>query len=43
MIPGGGIGKAVGMALFVGLFWIGAKIILNKYPVSGLTELANAL
>lgn len=43
MFLGIGLKRAVAMAIFVGLFWVFGKVILNKYPVKGLTDVANAV
>lgn len=43
MFLGVGLKRGMAIAVFVGLFWIIAKVILNKYPVKGLTETVNVL
>jgi hypothetical protein len=41
----GGIGlkHAFGLAIFVGFIFIMAKVVFNKYPVNGVTQVANML
>jgi hypothetical protein len=40
---GVGLKKAIAISIFVGLFWVMAKVILTKYPVQGLSEIAQAV
>lgn len=40
---GVGLKKAVTLALFVGLFWVMMKVIFTKYPISGLSEIVQAV
>ena len=43
MFLGVGYGKAIALLIFVILGIVFLKTILNKYPVSGLTEVMNAV
>jgi hypothetical protein len=40
---GVGLGNAIGLALFVGVVHLMLKVIVNKHPVNGMTEVVNAM
>lgn len=40
---GVGLKKGISLAIFVMLFIVGMKVIFNKYPVAGVTDIVNAV
>lgn len=42
-LAGVGLVNLIVIAVFVMLMIVGSKVVLNQYPVSGLTEMVNSI